>query len=144
MRKISRVAFFPGKFQPPHLGHVETINRILDDYDKVIVGVTEDGPRVMPQKQVGLHFYKAFRHLRPDKFVEIIFMKGKLCNWSKAYAMMNLPDFDILITAENSEVEEWAKSLEIPVENIPRSKGIAFSGTELRSIYEQRTKNKGK
>ena len=132
------VAFFPGKFQPPHLGHVETINRILEDYDKVIIGITEDKPRVMSQKEVAQHFKKAFKHLRPDKFIEIIFLKGKLCDWSEEYAMKNLPDFDVLITAGNTEVEEWARSCDIPVINIPRSEGVGFSGTELRKIYEDR------
>ena len=33
---MTRVAFFPGKFQPPHLGHIITLMRIYKKFDKPI------------------------------------------------------------------------------------------------------------
>ncbi|CCC81029.1 nicotinamide-nucleotide adenylyltransferase [Thermoproteus tenax] len=32
-------AFFPGRFQPPHWGHVRAISAILQEADEVVVGV---------------------------------------------------------------------------------------------------------
>jgi len=40
---------FPGKFQPPHLGHIITIMRLRKDYNKIIIGITDDKPEVIPQ-----------------------------------------------------------------------------------------------
>ena len=48
-------AFFPGKFHPPHIGHVQTILDILPDYDKVIIGVTERAPVDNPTAQYCPH-----------------------------------------------------------------------------------------
>ena len=41
------VAFFPGKFQPVHMGHITSLMRIFDDYDKIIIGITSDSPNVL-------------------------------------------------------------------------------------------------
>ena len=48
MRKKSKsVAFFPGKFQPVHMGHITSLMKIYDDYDKIIIGITSDSPAIL-------------------------------------------------------------------------------------------------
>lgn len=46
------VALFIGKFQPPHVGHILTARRLLLEYDKIIIGVTESLPNIIPVKKV--------------------------------------------------------------------------------------------
>jgi len=36
---MSRIALFPGTFDPMTLGHVDIINRSLDLFDKIIIGI---------------------------------------------------------------------------------------------------------
>ena len=48
MRKKSKsVAFFPGKFQPVHMGHITSLMKIYNDYDKIIIGITSDSPIIL-------------------------------------------------------------------------------------------------
>ena len=47
MKSRMITALFPGKFQPPHLGHIISIMSICDQYDKVIVAVTDDNPKIL-------------------------------------------------------------------------------------------------
>ena len=56
------VAFFPGKFMPPHLGHIETIMDVYDEYDRIIVGITEGPPRVMRNLPILMDLPMKFRH----------------------------------------------------------------------------------
>ena len=36
------IALFPGRMNPPHLGHIITLLKIKDDYDKIIVALTNE------------------------------------------------------------------------------------------------------
>jgi hypothetical protein len=45
MDQLREVAFFPGKFHPPHIGHIQTVLNILPKYRKIIIGVSEDMPK---------------------------------------------------------------------------------------------------
>ncbi len=119
--------FFPGKFQPPHIGHVMTITKIKKQFKKVIIGITEGQPRVISQEEVNTIFKTIFDD------VEFILVKGTLTDYKNTNG---LPDFDILLTG-NDEVVIWAKSLNVDVLKIPRSKGILCSGTELREVIKE-------
>ena len=43
--------FFPGKFQPVHLGHIISIMNIYEKFDKIIIGITQDKPEVLTQNE---------------------------------------------------------------------------------------------
>ena len=45
------IALFPGKFQPPHLGHITTLMKLYPKYDKIIIGITQDKPEVLSQEK---------------------------------------------------------------------------------------------
>jgi len=122
-----RIAFFPGKFQPPHIGHIETIMSLYDKYDKIIVGITEDIPHVIEQIEVKNRFSFIFKHLPKFQF-EII--EGILTE-SKSFD--HLPSFDILLSG-NEKVIQKAKLLGFKTKFIERSEGIGYSGTEIRSL----------
>ena len=57
----NKTAVFFGKFQPPHLGHIITINRILRNFNKLIVGITSDNKIGQDPNQIKKVFEEAFQ-----------------------------------------------------------------------------------
>ena len=130
MNQSRKVAFFPGKFHPPHIGHIQTILTILSRYRKVIIGVSEHSPKNIiitdPDRIVG-----ALRPFFADfKNVEVCKIKGVL---TEKKDLKGLPNFDVLLSG-NPEVLSWAKKMNINIEYVPRSEGILFSGHKIRAI----------
>ena len=70
-----KIAFFPGKFQPVHLGHIVTLMSIYNEYDKIIVGITEDKPDIISQEERKSIFESVLKYL--PKF-EIVLIKGTI------------------------------------------------------------------
>lgn len=121
------IAFFPGKFQPPHLGHMISMMQLYPKYDTIIIGITEDGPKMLTQEERKKIFEKALEHL--PKF-KVVLIKGVL---SEAKSLEHLPYFDVCISG-NMKVIKNIKKLGREVKFMPRSTGLYFSGTELRRI----------
>jgi cytidyltransferase-like protein len=124
-------AFFPGKFQPPHLGHFLTLMKLYPKYDRIIVGITEDEPRVISPEKTKIIFTDMLRYLQ--KF-RIILIKGTLI---KKETLEGLPSFDVLVSG-NKNVIDWAKKMDVATEFTQRSSGVGFSGTELRELYKKK------
>ena len=129
------VVFFPGKFQPPHIGHVLTISKLRNEYPKIIVGISDDEPRVMSFEEIRDTFDTIFR----DQ-IEIVYVKGVL---TQKNDLNELPSFDFLASG-NEKVLEWGKKMGLSVKNIPRSKGVGYSGTELRALYKNKKQSNKK
>jgi len=128
MKKIRKgVAFFPGKFQPPHLGHIMSLMQLYPEYDKIIVGITEDGPNVLSQEERKTIFEKAFEHL--PKF-EVVLIKGVLTEMN---SLKDLPEFDICISG-NKKVIEKIRGLGKETKFFHRTEGMYFSGTKIRKL----------
>jgi nicotinamide mononucleotide adenylyltransferase len=121
---MKKVAFFPGKFQPPHIGHVLTISKLMKKYH-VIIGISPDDPRVISQKEVKCIFETIFGD-RADYFI----FDYMLTTYRQ---IDDFPKFDVILTG-NDQVINWAKKLKLKVKKIPRSKCIGGSGTELRRL----------
>jgi cytidyltransferase-like protein len=132
MDQSRKVAFFPGKFHPPHLGHIQTINKIAADYRKVIVGVTGHTPEsaVTTPEQI-YRLLEAFFKNTED--IEVVFLEGTLVEKKNTD---DLPDFDVLLSG-NYDVIKWAKDHNLVAEFIDRSEGFLCSGTELRAILNE-------
>ena len=126
--------FFPGKFQPPHIGHVVTIAKLLsnDSFDKLVVGITEDTPKVMEPIQIKKIFDTIFDHARKWKTIDVVLIGGVL---TEKKDNKELPPFDILISG-NKKVIDWGKSIGLETQYFSRSEGIGYSGTELRGLYQ--------
>lgn len=118
---------FPGKFQPPHIGHILTISKLLK-HGRVIVGITEGEPRVISREEVQTIFETVFTTRAEYKFID-----GTLTDYTD---MDKLPEFDVVATG-NDEVIEWGLKLGLSVKKVPRSKGIGYSGTELRELHNE-------
>lgn len=125
-----QIAFFPGKFHPPHLGHLRTILNILPKYRKLIVGVTEDAPsnnNVTCVDSIVSTLREVFYSFNN---VEVVRISGVL---TKKTDLTDLPKFDVLLSG-NEEVITWAINTGIRAEYVQRSEGVFFSGTEIRDI----------
>lgn len=121
------IAFFPGKFHPPHLGHAKTILSLIPKYDKLIVAVSGDLPDItITNTDIIFSILKDL--FEPFTSVEVIKFEGVLTQKSD---LSNLPIFDVLLSG-NPEVLAWADKMNIASEFIPRSDGYFFSGTEIR------------
>ena len=122
------IAFFPGKFHPPHIGHIQTILNILPEYKKVIIGVSEDLPsdKIITNPDAILSALKSF--FITFNNIEVCKITGILSNKKN---INDLPDFDILLSG-NEKVLSWANKFGIKSKYIPRSEGALFSGTEIR------------
>ena len=122
--------FFPGKFQPVHLGHIISIMNIYDKYDRIIIGITQDHPEVLTQKERKKIFEKIFKHL---KKVKVILIKDVISGSSN---LNHLPKFDLCLTG-NHKVIETMKKNGYNAQFLERSVGIGYSGTEIRSLLKK-------
>ena len=132
MKQSRKIAFFPGKFHPPHIGHILTMLKILPKYKKLIIGVTEDMPEKKVTNATGIMntlnlFFSSFDN------VEIVLIKGVL---TERKNLGDLPKFDVLLSG-NNEVLIWAKNNDVKTCYVSRSEGFLCSGTEIRSILHE-------
>jgi len=128
MDKTRATAFFPGKFHPPHIGHIQTILNLLPKYRKVIIGVSEDIPtdKVITNPLDVVITLKAFFSTFDN--VEVCLVKGILTFKEDTN---DLPEFDVLLSG-NQAVLDWAEKMGVKSEHVHRSRGSLFSGTEIR------------
>ncbi len=132
MKESMKVAFFPGKFHPPHIGQIQTIFRILNKYKKIILCVSghmPDDPVTTPYKIYCLlkSFFKDYDN------IEVIFLDEILINKTN---LDGLPQFDVLLSG-NEAVLNWAKSYNIECEFCERSEGFLLVGTDIREILNK-------
>ncbi len=125
------IACLPGRFQPPHLGHVLAIMKIYPLYDRIIVTVSENtfGGRkrqVIPPAMAKRILEDVFQHLPKVKVVLI----GK--GFFERTSFSDLPEFDVVVTS-NVELIRLAEKFGMKTRYIKRTKGLrGWSGTELR------------
>ena len=126
------IAFFPGKFHPPHIGHLQTIMNIANEYNQVIVGVTGDIPDhpLVTAKDIAICFKQI---LTCYKDISVYLIDGVLC---EKKTLEGLPKFDILLSG-NKRVLEWADSMDIKNKFIARSFGFKCSGTNIREQLKE-------
>ena len=131
-----KVALFPGRFQPPHLGHVLSIMSIYDDYDYIIIGITGVEPTIMTQEQVAVTFSKIFKNSLKIRFINLA---GK----KKLEWINYIPkDVNIVITANKETAEELAvrgiKHKLIKRGHVHDCKGniIDYSGSDIRKCQQ--------
>ena len=132
MRKKSKsVAFFPGKFQPVHMGHITSLMKIYDDYDKIIIGITSDSPTILSLQERREVFEKVLSKF--NKFKYVFFDTALVDIKDKAI----LPKFDVCVTG-NSAVVDYMEKNNFKTRILSRSEGVGYSGTEIRSIPESK------
>ena len=120
------IALFCGRFQPPHIGHLLTINRYYGEYEKIIIAVLNQ-LSVFPVNDIVQTFRKIYRFM-PD--IEVIKFN---CSFFTREYFGDLPDYDIIISA-NEELVKRLKDINVKVRYVPRSQYLnrAISGTAIR------------
>ena len=131
-----KVAFFPGKFHPPHIGHIQTILNIIPNYRKVVIGISQDTPKenIITDPEAIEAMLKQF--LKSFDNVEICAFSGVLVEKENANG---LPKFDVMISG-NLEVLNWAKKNNIECQFIERSFDT-LSSTTIRNIMKNENEN---
>jgi len=129
--KPKSVAFFPGKFQPVHMGHITSIMKIFEDYEKIIIGITSDSPNVLSLQKRKEVFQSVLS--RFDKFEYVFFDTALIDIKDKTI----LPKFDVCVSG-NQKVLDFMKKNNFKTRLLKRSSGVGYSGTEIRSIMDSK------
>ena len=129
------IGFFPGKFHPLHIGHVQTILDLRPHYRKLIIGITEDKPAdaIIDREAIRRSFNLFLRHFDS---IEVCMIDGVLIEKD---GTDGLPEFDVLLSG-NPIVLAWAKKHGVPARHVPRSEGVLVSGTEIRTAVKNANK----
>lgn len=126
LEDMKPIALFPGKFNPPHMGHLVTILEHQKNYSKFIILITNDIPEdsVIKPKEISLLFKKIFKN---SSSVEVMLFNKKMITM---HSLDGLPNFDVLLSG-NPEVIDWANKLNLKSEFVERS-GEFISGLIIR------------
>lgn len=128
----SNTAIFPGRFQPPHMGHILTLMRLYPLYDEIIITVSSytfggKKPQVIEPTEAVRTLQEVFKYL--PKFKVLYIGTGFI----ERSSFDDLPHFDVVVTGD-SEVARHMKELGIEYSWVPRSKigGMEISSTLVR------------
>ena len=120
---------FIGKFQPPHLGHILTINKLIKKYSVVTIGITEGKPKFFKRKKIKLIFESIYHN---EKKVNIVLLNGavdeKTIKIDKKYK---------LIISGNKLILKILDKLNFKTKYQPRTRGYGFSGRLLRKVMQK-------
>ncbi len=128
--------------QPPHIGHILTIARIYDDYDKIILHIVSgpgkyysDEEFIMPPEEVASVFKEIFKNMPK---IKIVIGKDHVRD-RKSFE--DLDPFDVIVTGNRDFIKQMKS--EKPIRYIPRSKihGFDIDGVELRKIMRKDVHN---
>ena len=126
------IGLFPGRFQPLHTGHILTLMRIYDKYDKIIISVNRftwwgKKPFIIEPEVVFEMVKEVFKHL--PKY-EVVLVDG---GFIERTTFDDLPEFDVVVTGD-VPVMEHLRSIGVKVDFVPRSLmgDFEISGTILR------------
>lgn len=119
-------AIFLGRFQPPHVGHLLTIRSLASRYERVIVGVTESEPSVMPVTSV----IELLRRLLPEPAFSFVHVKGSV---EERTAVIDC-DFDVCCSGNPAVLDRMAERGH-RTEFVQRSSDVIYSGTRERTEY---------
>lgn len=119
---------FIGKFQPPHLGHVLTINLLRKKYSHIDIGITAGKPRLLSQNKVSKIFNLVFFN---DKNIKVKVLFGAVDEGT-----VEIEDKYDYIISGNKSILKKLKAKGHKVKYQERFKGYLFSGSKLRLIMK--------
>ncbi|AZL54722.1 hypothetical protein EI285_09095 [Aliarcobacter skirrowii] len=120
-------AIFLGKFQPPHLGHIQTILKISKKYEKVIIGITKGSQKILDYEEVKSIFEEIFEN---NKNIEVEIIEGTI---EDGTAKLDSYNFDIIVTG-NKKVLKLLSEKGYKTIFQARTEGVGYSGSEIRAL----------
>jgi cytidyltransferase-like protein len=123
-------ALFLGRFQPPHTGHLLTIQKLANQFEYLIVGVTESQPSIMPVEEV----IQILKVLVNSENVIIIPVTGGV---EEGTAVIDV-EFDVCCSG-NPNVIDIMKKNGFKTQYVDRSMDSLFEGTQIRNSFVEKT-----
>ena len=124
---------FLGKFQPPHLGHILTINKLLKKYQEIVIGITESAPNLFTYKMRKSILNEGLNTNRV-KYVKI---KGSI---EQNTANLELIDKKWIIASGNQKVINKCKFMGYKTHFVARSKDSLYNSTIIREANKSLNK----
>ncbi len=124
--KSKEIAVFIGKFQPPHIGHILTIKKLLLKYKQIVVGITEGKPNIISTDKV----ISIFDDVLNDKNVSFQLIKGAV---DEETAILDF-NFDVICSG-NPQVLSLLKKQGYKTRFIERTSDDYFTGTSIRESF---------
>ena len=127
---MSKTILFSGRFDPVHLSHIRTLQRIAREYDKVIVCVLDYPDRFEPINDT----LKVLRDTLGCCFGNYDIMVNTVnLEHTTHEDMETLPAFDVIGTGNQAVFFNMTK-LKIPVVAVKRTP--EYNGTDIRNWHE--------
>ena len=120
-------AIFLGKFQPPHLGHIRTIQKLAKEFDKLIVGITKSKPFLIEYEEIK-QILNEILELYTN--IEIVLIDGSI---EEETANISSLEFDIVVSG-NHKVLDILSNKGYKTKFKERTEGIGYSGSEIRTL----------
>lgn len=135
---MGKIALFPGRFQPPHIGHVLTIMRIYKEYEKIVVAVMDNPckPRCMEPRKAKEILEAVFRYVSN---IEVIGPVKAFTLRKSLEEFRDLPKFDVIVSG-NKSANEYDRELGLNVIYTPRTP--YYEGSKLRTALGDYTESK--
>lgn len=135
-----KVAVFSGRFDPPHIGHVMSIQKLADTHDIVIVPVLDYCNRLITAESAYDVFNSVFEHLHTIGKVIFIVNTTHFAKITYEKYRMLLRDCgiddainDVVYYAGNNEVLENMRRVGVRCEYLNRSIDEIYTGTKIKS-----------
>jgi nicotinamide mononucleotide adenylyltransferase len=134
--KKIKIALFPCKANPPHIGHIITLLRIKDDYDKIIIDLLDVDLHIKPKKSITI-FKQILDHF-PNKFEYNIHK----VSYTKTKIFDDIPNCDVIVTGNKKVYKNMKKNgLNVKLlERVPIYKGRYIREAYLRGLKIQKYK----
>ena len=124
--KSNEIAVFIGKFQPPHIGHILTIKRLLNEYNKIIVAITDGKPNIIPIEKV----ISIFDSVLDDPNISYEHIPGAVDEGTAEISF----ELDVICSG-NPEVLSKLELLGYKTRFIERTDDNYFTGTSIRENF---------
>ena len=98
------IALFPCKAAPPHIGHIITLLKIKDDYEKIIIDILDTDLLISAEESK--HILKQILDHFPGKFL----FKTHKESYMTVKKFSELPIFDIIITGNKRVYKNMKKN----------------------------------
>ena len=127
------IALFPARMNPPHLGHILTLFKIKDNYEKIIVAITSyefegEKENIMPVKEVLSKVHSILKYFPEFEVIH------NTIPFRNRITFDDLPKFDIVVTGSKGVYNNAIKH-KFKAKFIQRT--VGYRGETMRKMWRQ-------